>query len=214
MRYKVFNLDQHALVTLGLNVEESLLLDWILNFKDGNGMKKKFFEDKQDIGYWIDYGTIVKELPILFKQPTGDMDEKQLKKLERNNKDKVGRMLKGNLSKVLTPKKQVVKGEKGIKGSNVYVVVNRDMIDVLKGNVKPDFSEFIEEEQEIESNDQVQENNDESMFTLDEMKDKIIFMHIEKTLKAAIPGYDLLDTAQKDKMIVERLNNLGWKVRL
>ena len=132
MRYQIFSLQQSSLVELGLNVEEALLLDWILNWKDGTGMKREFIEEQQDIGYWINYETVVKELPILFKQPTDDMDEKALKKLLRNNKDKVGRMLKGNLSKVLTPHKMVYRGEKSKLGSMIFVVINREAIDMLK----------------------------------------------------------------------------------
>ena len=134
MRYQIFNLQQSSLVKLGLNVEEALLLDWILNWKDGTGMKREFIEEQQDIGYWINYETVVKELPILFKQPTPDMDDKELKKLLRNNKDKVGRMLKGNLSKVLTPHRMVYKGEKSRLGSMVFVVINRETIDMLKND--------------------------------------------------------------------------------
>jgi hypothetical protein len=132
MRYQIFSLQQKALVDLGLNVEEALLLDWILNWKDGTGMKREFIEEQQDIGYWVNYETVVNELPILFKQPTDDMDEKALKKLLRNNKDKVGRLLKGNLSKVLTPHKMVYRGDKNKLGSMVFVVINREAIDMLK----------------------------------------------------------------------------------
>ena len=64
MRYQIFSLQQSSLVELGLNVEEALLLDWILNWKDGTGMKREFIEEQQDIGYWINYETVVKELPI------------------------------------------------------------------------------------------------------------------------------------------------------
>ena len=65
-----------------------------------------------------------------------NMDEKELKKLLRNNKDKVGRMLKGNLSKVLTPHKMVYKGDKNKLGSMVFVVINREAIDILKNGNK------------------------------------------------------------------------------
>ena len=132
MRYQIFSLQQSSLVELGLNVEEALLLDWILNWKDGTGMKREFIEEQQDIGYWVNYETVVKELPILFKQPAEGMSEKDLKKLMRNNKDKVGRMLKGNLSKVLTPHRMVYRGDKSKLGSMVFVVINREAIDVLK----------------------------------------------------------------------------------
>lgn len=157
MRYQIFSLQQKALVDLGLNVEEALLLDWILNWKDGTGMKREFIEEQQDIGYWVNYETVVNELPILFKQPTDDMDEKALKKLLRNNKDKVGRLLKGNLSKVLTPHKMVYRGDKNKLGSMVFVVINREAIDILKNtnseNKKaPTFAE-VEANKNLKNND-------------------------------------------------------------
>ena len=153
MRYQIFSLQQEALVELNLNVEEALLLDWILNWKDGTGMKREFIEEQQDIGYWVNYEAVVKELPILFKQPTSDMDEKALKKLLRNNKDKVGRMLKGNLSKVLTPHKMVYKGDKNKLGSMVFVVINREAIDILKnGNKKASTCDEVEAVEELDLN--------------------------------------------------------------
>lgn len=132
MRYKIFNLDQEALISLGLGVEESLLLDWILNWKDGSGMKRAFIDEKQDIGYWVNYSTVVNELPILFKQPSENMSEEELNKLNRNNKDKVGRLLK-KLNKVLTPVRKIKQGPKGKQGSEIYIVLNREAIDKLKG---------------------------------------------------------------------------------
>lgn len=135
MRYQIFSLQQEAALEVGLNLEEALLLDWMLNWSQGEGMKKKFIEEAQDIGYWVDYGNAVTELPILFKQPTSEMDEVALKKLHRNNKDKVGKMLKGNLSNVVNTYKVVEKGKNKL-GSKVYVVFNRKMVDKLRGNKK------------------------------------------------------------------------------
>ena len=60
------------------------------------------------------------------------MEEKELKKLLRNNKDKVGRMLNGRLSKVLSTHKLVYRGDKSQIGSKVFVVINREAIDKLK----------------------------------------------------------------------------------
>jgi hypothetical protein len=164
MRYQIFSLQQKALVDLGLNVEEALLLDWILNWKDGTGMKREFIEEQQDIGYWVNYETVVNELPILFKQPTDDMDEKALKKLMRNNKDKVGRLLKGNLSKVLTPHKMVYRGDKNKLGSMVFVVINREAIDMLKNtnNKNKKASTFAE----VEANKNLK-NNDNNIIPKD-----------------------------------------------
>ena len=166
MRYQIFSLQQSSLVELGLNVEEALLLDWILNWKDGTGMKREFIEEQQDIGYWINYETIVKELPILFKQPTDDMDEKALKKLLRNNKDKVGRMLKGNLSKVLTPHKMVYRGEKSKLGSMIFVVINREAIDMLKNKEASTFAE-VEASKNLENliDDNIIHENEEKYTT-------------------------------------------------
>ena len=151
MRYQIFSLQQSALVEYGLNVEDALLLDWILNWKDGTGMKREFIEEVQDIGYWVDYETVVKELPILFKQPTEDMEEKELKKLLRNNKDKVGRMLNGRLSKVLSTHKLVYRGDKSQIGSKVFVVINREAIDMLKNKEASTFAE-------VEANETLKNN--------------------------------------------------------
>ena len=76
------------------------------------------------------------------------MEEKDLKKLMRNNKDKVGRLLKGNLSKVLTPHKMVYRGDKNKLGSMVFVVINREAIDILKNenNKNKEASTFAEVE--------------------------------------------------------------------
>ena len=193
MRYQIFSLQQSSLVELGLNVEEALLLDWILNWKDGTGMKREFIEEQQDIGYWINYETVVKELPILFKQPTDDMDEKALKKLLRNNKDKVGRMLKGNLSKVLTPHKMVYRGEKSKLGSMIFVVINREAIDMLKNKEASTFAEVEANknlEKQINNNiiPQKEENNASDFMEDDiEAKNKKL-MEQEKQF---IPSFDM-----------------------
>ena len=193
MRYQIFSLQQSSLVELGLNVEEALLLDWILNWKDGTGMKREFIEEQQDIGYWINYETVVKELPILFKQPTDDMDEKALKKLLRNNKDKVGRMLKGNLSKVLTPHKMVYRGEKSKLGSMIFVVINREAIDMLKNKEASTFAE-VEASKNLEN---LIDNNiipqKEEKYSSDFMEDDIETKNkkLMEQEKRFIPSFDM-----------------------
>ena len=192
MRYQIFSLQQSSLVELGLNVEEALLLDWILNWKDGTGMKREFIEEQQDIGYWINYETVVKELPILFKQPTDDMDEKALKKLLRNNKDKVGRMLKGNLSKVLTPHKMVYRGEKSKLGSMIFVVINREAIDMLKNKEASTFAE-VEASKNLENliDDNIipqKEENNASDFMEDDIEAKN--KRLMEQEKQFIPSFD------------------------
>lgn len=193
MRYQIFSLQQSSLVELGLNVEEALLLDWILNWKDGTGMKREFIEEQQDIGYWINYETVVKELPILFKQPTDDMDEKALKKLLRNNKDKVGRMLKGNLSKVLTPHKMVYRGEKSKLGSMIFVVINREAIDMLKNKEASTFAE-VEASKNLENliDDNIisqKEENNASYFMEEDIEAKN--KKLMEQEKRFIPSFDM-----------------------
>ena len=193
MRYQIFSLQQSSLVELGLNVEEALLLDWILNWKDGTGMKREFIEEQQDIGYWINYETVVKELPILFKQPTDDMDEKALKKLLRNNKDKVGRMLKGNLSKVLTPHKMVYRGEKSKLGSMIFVVINREAIDMLKNKEASTFAE-------VEASKNLEKQIDDNIIPQEEEKNASDFMEddietknkrLMEQEKRFVPSFDM-----------------------
>ena len=192
MRYQIFSLQQSSLVELGLNVEEALLLDWILNWKDGTGMKREFIEEQQDIGYWINYETVVKELPILFKQPTDDMDEKALKKLLRNNKDKVGRMLKGNLSKVLTPHKMVYRGEKSKLGSMIFVVINREAIDMLKNKEASTFAEVEADENKKIIDDNIIPQEEEN-YASDFMEEDIEAKNkkLMEQEKRFIPSFDM-----------------------
>ena len=194
MRYQIFSLQQSSLVELGLNVEEALLLDWILNWKDGTGMKREFIEEQQDIGYWINYETVVKELPILFKQPTDDMDEKALKKLLRNNKDKVGRMLKGNLSKVLTPHKMVYRGEKSKLGSMIFVVINREAIDMLKNKEASTFAE-------VEANKNLEKQIDNNIIHGNEEKYTTNLIENEENISSECEDDDI---EAKNKKLMEQ----------
>lgn len=194
MRYQIFSLQQSSLVELGLNVEEALLLDWILNWKDGTGMKREFIEEQQDIGYWINYETVVKELPILFKQPTDDMDEKALKKLLRNNKDKVGRMLKGNLSKVLTPHKMVYRGEKSKLGSMIFVVINREAIDMLKNKEASTFAE-------VEANKTLEKKIDNNIIHGNEEKYTTNLIENEENISSECEDDDI---EAKNKKLMEQ----------
>jgi hypothetical protein len=218
MRYQIFSLQQEALVELNLNVEEALLLDWILNWKDGTGMKREFIEEQQDIGYWVNYETVVNELPILFKQPTDDMDEKALKKLLRNNKDKVGRLLKGNLSKVLTPHKMVYRGDKNKLGSMVFVVINREAIDMLKNtnskNKKaPTFAE-VEANKNLKNNDNnIIPKDNNNIQLIQEKKEKENDLYDIKEIAYArclleYEGFESFDNIRKDFFVNMMINKI------
>ena len=210
MRYQIFSLQQSSLVELGLNVEEALLLDWILNWKDGTGMKREFIEEQQDIGYWINYETVVKELPILFKQPTDDMDEKALKKLLRNNKDKVGRMLKGNLSKVLTPHKMVYRGEKSKLGSMIFVVINREAIDMLKNKEASTFAE-VEASKNLENlidDNIIPQEEEKYASNSEEIKEEDVKEIAYKLCSEEVENFENLEDWRKDFFINVKIAQL------
>lgn len=209
MRYQIFSLQQSSLVELGLNVEEALLLDWILNWKDGTGMKREFIEEQQDIGYWINYETVVKELPILFKQPTDDMDEKALKKLLRNNKDKVGRMLKGNLSKVLTPHKMVYRGDKSKLGSMIFVVINREAIDMLKNKEASTFAEVeADENKNLIDDNIIPQEEEKNASNSEEIKEEDVKEIAYKLCLEENPNFDSLEEWRKDFFIGVKISKL------
>ena len=123
MRYQIFRLQQEALINLDLNTEEALLLDWLLNWKDGESMERIVVGD--DLAYWVNYSTVVSELPILFNKPKGNSIE-DVEKAKKSNVAKVARMLKGNLSKVLTRHEKKVQGK-----TKIYISFDRTMLDIL-----------------------------------------------------------------------------------
>ena len=127
MRYQVHRLQQEALIELGLNTEDALLLDWMLNWKDGNSMERIVVGD--DVAYWVNYSKVIEELPILFKKTKGFETEEEAEKAKKANTTKVARMFKGNLSKVLTRHEKKVQGK-----TKVYNSFNREMIDYLVNN--------------------------------------------------------------------------------
>ena len=127
MRYQIHRLQQEALIELGLNTEDALLLDWMLNWKDGNSMERIVVGN--DVAYWVNYSKVIEELPILFKKTKGFASVEEEEKAKKANTTKVARMLKGNLSKVLTRHEKKVQGK-----TKVYISFNRDMIDYLVNN--------------------------------------------------------------------------------
>ena len=124
MRHQVHRFQQAALVDLELNTEDALLLDWILNWKDGNSMERIVIGD--DVAYWVSYSKVIEELPILFKKTKGFSSELEAEKAKKANTTKVARMFKGNLSKVLTRHERKVNGK-----TRIYISFDRNMIDFL-----------------------------------------------------------------------------------
>ena len=140
MRYQVHRLQQEALVELGLNTEDALLLELMLNWKDGNSMER-IVVNNNDVAYWVNYSKVVEELPILFKKTKGFNSVEEEEKAKKANTTKVARMLKGNLSKVLTRHEKKVQGK-----TKVYISFNREMIDYLVNNENKKAPTFAEVE--------------------------------------------------------------------
>ena len=155
MRYQIFRLQQEALLELGLNVEEALLLDWLLNWKDGSSMERIVIGD--DLAYWVNYSKVIEELPILFKTPKSDSVE-DIEKCKKANATKVARMLKGNLSKVLTRHERKAQGK-----TKIYISINRDKLDMLLNNKKAPVSPQTEANKELETFSNSNKNSKDSI---------------------------------------------------
>lgn len=187
MRYQVHRLQQEALIELGLNTEDALLLDWMLNWKDGNSMERIVVGD--DVAYWVNYSKVIEELPILFKKTKGFETEEEAEKAKKANTTKVARMLKGNLSKVLTRHEKKVQGK-----TKVYISFNREMIDYLVNN----------ENKKASTVPPVKANEDYNNSKF-------------KSSNKSIPQNDLKDTDKNEKNkeseIVEIINNSCVNIR-
>ena len=123
MRFQIHKFRQSVLCELGIDTEEALLLDWFLNFKDGGKMDRIVVGN--DLAFWVDFGKVVEDLPILFIKSKKDKFKTE-EAILRNCKDKVGRMLKGNLSKILIKHNKKVQGK-----TKVYLSINRELLDRL-----------------------------------------------------------------------------------
>ncbi|MGL4731287.1 MAG: hypothetical protein ACRCW0_06855 [Clostridium sp.] len=120
MDFTVNNIRIDRANDIGLNSEDLILLSWFVQFSNGTKIERKYIKKENDMGYWVNYKTLIKELPIIFSGKT-----------EKGNKEKLRRMLNGNLSKVLTRKQYSNKSENGKGGSKVYIVLNRFMYESL-----------------------------------------------------------------------------------
>jgi hypothetical protein len=155
MRYQIHRLQQQALVDLDLNTEEALLLDWLLNWKDGGNMERIVVGD--DLAYWVNYSKVVEELPILFGKPKSNSEE-DIEKAKKSNTTKVARMLKGNLSKVLTRHEKKVQGR-----TKIYVSFNREILDILLNNKKASSTAIDEASNNIKSSTSINNSYNKSI---------------------------------------------------
>ena len=63
MKYNIEGLDQRIAIEFGLDVVDLVLLRWFVDFSVTNKMRR--LVEGGEIYYWIDYKSVIKELPIL-----------------------------------------------------------------------------------------------------------------------------------------------------
>lgn len=204
MRYQIFRLQQSVLIELGLNVEEALFLDWLLNWKDGNSMKYMVIDG--ELAYWVNYGKVIEELPILFKPISDSMTEEEIKKVDRNNRTKVGRMLKGNLSKVFN--QHSVKTQ---NGTDMYLSLNRDVIHrLLNENKKASTVPPVKADKKNDnSNNSIPQNDRKYASKKEENKNKVLKNKHNDTVKNTFTEYEAKEL--EEKLRESQSKRLGYK---
>ena len=63
MKYTIMGFNQEKLIEFKLDMIDTMILRWFIDFKDSGNMKKKIFDN--EMYYWVDYSYIIKEIPII-----------------------------------------------------------------------------------------------------------------------------------------------------
>jgi len=121
MKYTICGFQQAELLNLGLDHTDALILRYILDFFNTNKMCQKVHDDK--IWFWLSYGTICEEMPILGIK-TNKHIAKIMSKWEKSGIiDKM--VVKGNDEYILNGKKL------SRRGSFTYFTLNPDIMSLL-----------------------------------------------------------------------------------
>ena len=120
MDFTVNNIRVDRAAAIGLNAEDIIVLSWFIQFSNSSSIERKYIKKENDMGYWINYDTLIKELPLVFNGKT-----------EKGNKEKLRRMFKGNLSKVLMREQFSNKKDNSKGGSKIFIVLNRFVYESL-----------------------------------------------------------------------------------
>lgn len=150
MKYKIEGFNQRNAVAIGLKSNDLVFLRWFIDFVQSEKMLKKYEVGTDNVGYWVSYRYIIKELPILFSRPPYIKDDNYQnlsyeEKRELNKKwikacnKKIQRMLEGNLSKVLIRdidrEKKINKKYQNQIYSKVYLFINKVTYRLLTSNL-------------------------------------------------------------------------------
>ena len=120
MDFTVNNIRVDRAAAIGLNAEDIIVLSWFIQFSNSSSIERKYIKRENDMGYWVNYDTLIKELPLVFNGKT-----------EKGNKEKLRRMFKGNLSKVLMREQFSNKKDNSKGGSKIFIVLNRFVYESL-----------------------------------------------------------------------------------
>lgn len=120
MDFTVNNIRVDRAAAIGLNSEDIIVLSWFTQFSNSSSIERKYIKKENDMGYWVNYDTLIRELPLVFNGKT-----------DKGNKEKLRRMFKGNLSKVLTREQFSNKKDDSKGGSKIFIVLNRFVYESL-----------------------------------------------------------------------------------
>lgn len=63
MKYTILDFNQEKAIELGLTLDELVILQYFIDFKESGAMKYEIIDNK--IFYWVNYNSFTKEIPIL-----------------------------------------------------------------------------------------------------------------------------------------------------
>ena len=146
LKFTIEGFNQIEAIKLGLSTDDLIVLRWFVDYQATNKMERKYIEKANDLGFWVDYSTLIDSLPILLKDGNVYLERflelemllqekrfdeyKALRhKYHQTYRKKVQRILDGPLSKVLKKDNVVALGKN--KGGKIFVYFDREVYEKL-----------------------------------------------------------------------------------
>lgn len=129
MKFNFWGYDTKTMLDLGLDANDLAFIQWFRDYKDTGKMET--METPDGTGYYVGYAKVIEDIPFLFKSGVNVTDESELKKIYNTNRQKLNRMITGNLSKLF---KRYEKKELG--KTKIFLVLNIDIFVALINNGK------------------------------------------------------------------------------
>ena len=141
IKYTVSGFNQIEAIKMGLSTDDLAVLRWFIDFKSTGAMEKTYIEEINDMGFWVDYSTLIDALPIILSNGNtylqrfieleqllqdGKFKEykEKKKKYHDTNRKKVQRILSGPLSQILKKDDMKILGNE--KGSKIYIYLDEE----------------------------------------------------------------------------------------